>query len=155
MKVRKKLTRPVLLMLLLAGALFTAGCSLWNTIDSSLDYVNEATSYVNDATAFAQGLPDLAQQAVLDPAARDQLEQSFVTMKDNITAFNGLTAPEFASEIHQKLLSYNETLLAEINTYLEQLKTNVIDLEALQQSPMMQTLSNITDTLGQLKELGQ
>ncbi|MFB9329888.1 DUF6376 family protein [Paenibacillus aurantiacus] len=147
--------RPLLLLLLVLSVIFTAGCSVLDTVNSSLDYVNEATSYVNNATDFANNLPTLAEQALLDPAARDSLQQSFETMKNEIIQFNDLTAPGFAEDVHQTLVGYNETLLQQVNTYLEQIKTNVIDLEALQQAPIIQTLGNITDTLGQLSQLGQ
>ncbi|MFC4099858.1 DUF6376 family protein [Paenibacillus xanthanilyticus] len=150
-----KLKRPLLLLLLVFSVIFTAGCSVLDTVNSSLDYVNEATSYVNNATEFANNLPTLAEQALLDPAARDSLQQSFETMKTDITQFNELTAPGFAEDVHQTLVGYNETLLTQVNTYLEQIQNNVIDLEALQQSPIIQTLGNITDTLGQLSQLGQ
>jgi hypothetical protein len=38
-------------------------------------------------------------------------------MKNNIIRFNGIEAPQFAQDIHQQLVGYNETLLAEINVY--------------------------------------
>ncbi|CAM4464501.1 DUF6376 family protein [Paenibacillus tarimensis] len=149
------LTRSLMVSLLLIGVLITSGCSLIEKVDQSLDYVNEATSYVTDAAAFAESLPYRAEQALLDPAARDELQQSFEDMKNDIIQFNELTAPAFAENVHEKLMGYNETLLTEVNTYLEQLENNTINLESLQNSPMAQTLNEITGTLDQLRQLGQ
>ncbi|PZD94474.1 hypothetical protein DNH61_18965 [Paenibacillus sambharensis] len=147
--------RPLMAVLLLLGGLVASGCSLIEKVDQSLDYVNEATSYVTDAAAFAESLPYRAEQALLDPAARDELQRSFEDMKNDIIQFNDLSAPAFAENVHDKLMSYNATLLAEVNTYLEQLEKNTINLGDLQNSPMAQTLNEITGTLDQLKQLGQ
>lgn len=143
----------LLVLLLLAGLL--SGCSVLDNVNQSLNYVTEATTYVNDVSSFAEQLPNMAQDALTNPEAFDQVTNAFEQMKEQINQFNALEAPAFAQDIHDQLSQYNETFLQEINTYITQITNNTIDLEAIQQSEMMKTMQSITELMNQIQQLGQ
>ncbi|QGG54456.1 DUF6376 family protein [Paenibacillus sp. FSL W8-1187] len=154
------LGRRRLLALLLAPALL-AGCSLPGSVDEalggvndSLTYVNEATSYINEASQFSNELPGLAQQALTDPDALASLESELGAMKADIAAFNGLTAPEFASAIDAKLEQYNGVLSGQIDGLLQAVNSGQLTAQAIEQSQIGQTLSQITAILDQVQRLG-
>jgi hypothetical protein len=131
------------------------GCSLVDSLNHSLNYVGEATAYINNAAKFAENIPVLAEQAITNLQAREALKVELENMKENIINFNGIEAPGFAKEIHQKLISYNETLMTEINGYMEKINNNVLDYRSLIDSHIIQTISEMTQLLNQLQKLGQ
>ncbi|QJC50452.1 hypothetical protein HGI30_01820 [Paenibacillus albicereus] len=152
--------RRRLLALLLAPALL-AGCSLPGSVDEaiggvndSLTYVNEATTYINEASQFSNQLPDLAQQALTDPDALATLESELTAMKSDIAAFNGLTAPEFASAVDAKLEQANGVLNGQIDSLLQTVNSGQLTAQAIEQSQIGQTLTQITEILDQVKQLG-
>jgi hypothetical protein len=142
----------VLLIALSFGLL--TGCSVLDSVDTSLNYANEATTYVNNAASFSEQLPSLAEQAVTDPEAKNSLLDELENMKNNIANFNAIEAPSFAEDIHQQLVDYNETLEQDIDGYLEKAKIDNISLDSLADSHILQTVDQITQTLNQIKQLG-
>lgn len=143
----------LIVLVLFTGLL--SGCSLFDSVNQSLNYVTEATTYVSDVSSFAEQLPTLAQDAITDPAALDQVTTSFEQMKETINQFSTLDAPAFAQDVHDQLTQYNEALLTDVDAYLLQLKEKTIDLEAIQQSQIVQTMSDITELMNQIQQLGQ
>lgn len=117
----RKKTIGIVLATVLALSLLT-GCGLMNDINQTVDYVNDTVAYVNETTAFVTGAAALAQQAVLDEAAREQLRRKLEEMKAAIAEFNQKEPPEIAEAIHKQLLSYNETLQQKLNAYSEQIR---------------------------------
>lgn len=141
-----------LLLLILAIGLLS-GCSLLDKVNQSLNYVDEATQFINSGTQLAEQLPVLAGQAVTDPEARTALKNELTEMKAKIEAFNKLEPPAFAKSVHQQLLGYNETLMKEINSYLEQIKLGQIDWKAITDSQLVQTLDQVTQILDKVQNL--
>jgi hypothetical protein len=142
----------VLLIALSFGLL--TGCSLLDSVDTSLNYANEATTYVNNAASFSEKLPSLAEQAVTDPEAKASLLGELEQMKTNISTFSAIEAPSFAEDIHQRLVDYNETLEQKIDGYLEKAKLGTISLDSLADSQILQTVDQIKQTLNQINQLG-
>jgi hypothetical protein len=140
----------VRLIFILLTCSLLSGCSLWGEVTSSLDYVNQATSYINNAADFSERVPSLAEQAVIDPQAKAALMDELERMKNTIMQFNGIEVPAFAQDIHKTLLGYNETLIKEIDGYLE---NKNIDLNSFANSQLMQTLNKLTQTLSQIQQL--
>ncbi len=131
------------------------GCSLFDGVNNSLNYVDQATTYINDVNRFANEIPALAEQAVTDAQARTNLKQEFEKMKEKVAAFDGIQAPAFAKDIHQQLISYNETLMKEINGYLEKINNGAIDWKSIANSQMVETITKITEIMDQVKNIGQ
>ncbi|ASS67939.1 MULTISPECIES: DUF6376 family protein [unclassified Paenibacillus] len=143
-----------LLPLLLVPALFLQGCSFLGGVGDSLSYTNETVAYINEAADFSKQLPEMTQQALSDPAALEQLTAELQAMQADITAFKDLQAPEFAAELDQQLTAYSDTLSTQISGLLEQAEAGAVSLQALEQSQIMQTTSQITQILEQVKQLG-
>lgn len=142
----------IALILLMSGLL--AGCSLLDTVNSTLNYSDAATAYVQDATSFAERAPQLAKQALMDQTAVSSFVQELEKMKNEIASFNGIEAPQFAQDIHEQLLAYNENFLIEIDRILEQINLGSINWEAIQDSQMLQTAREIAEVLLSLQQLG-
>ncbi|SDD14998.1 hypothetical protein SAMN02799630_02245 [Paenibacillus sp. UNCCL117] len=140
-------------LILICGLL--SGCSLWKEVNTSLDYVNEATTYVERIKTFSEQVPAMAREAATDPAVRQNLLSEIEALKTAIVQFNGIEAPAFARDVHKQLVGYNETLLKEVNIFFEGIKNNTgIDLSKLADSPLMQTMNQITETLTRIQQLG-
>lgn len=128
-------------------------CSLLSDINQSIDYADQAAAYVQDVNLFAEEIRTLAEQSAAVAETRTAIEEELVQMKEKIITFNAAAAPAFAVEIHNQLVSYNETLLSEINAYMEQLGEQV-DFQALKDSPIIQSANQIAQILQQLEQLG-
>lgn len=130
--------------------LLLSGCSLVEEVNNSLDYTEQATTFVNEATQFAGTIPDLAQEAANNLEAKENLTEQLENMKTQIAEFNGLEAPAFAQNIHETLVGYNETLSGQIDEYRTQIENGITDFK---NTEMAQTLSNIQETMDQIKNL--
>ncbi|PZE19710.1 DUF6376 family protein [Paenibacillus xerothermodurans] len=144
----------VRVLLVVLAVFLLPGCSLLDSVSNSLNYVEEATTYINDASQFAEQLPGLAEQAVTDPQAREQLKTELENMRTQIANFNQLEAPAIAQDIHQKLVEYNEKLMTAIDGYMAKINNGVFDIQALKDSQILQTVEQITQILNQLQNLG-
>lgn len=142
-------------LLVVLAVCLLPGCSLFDGVNNSLNYVDQTTTYINDVNRFANEIPALAEQAVTNTQARTTLKQEFENMKEKVAAFDGIHAPAFAKEIHEQLVSYNETLMKEINDYLEKINNGAIDWNSIANSQMVETIKKITGILDQVKNLGQ
>jgi len=145
-------------LILAALILLLPGCSLMDgvqQVDQTLDYVNGATAYVTEAAAWAESIPVQAEQAVLVPEARDELIRKLEDVLTEIQTFNSLDAPAALQQVHDQIALYNENLQQEITTYVDNLKQNVIDPLALQDTQIVQLFEQIGQTIGTLQQLGQ
>jgi hypothetical protein len=144
-----------LFMLSACLLLFLSGCSLLNDAKNSLTYINEATDYLNKATAFANDVPSLAQQAVTNPQSAEQLGTMLQDMKQEITSFNKLQAPDIAADFHQQIVEQNNKFISGIDVYLAHIKNGRLDPAVLENTEMFQTVQEITSIVDQIKQLGQ
>jgi benzoyl-CoA reductase/2-hydroxyglutaryl-CoA dehydratase subunit BcrC/BadD/HgdB len=141
------------LMFLVVVLWLVTGCSIADKVNNSLNYTEEATSFISNAARLAEQWPALAEKAITDPEARNKLKTELTVMKERILKFNAIEAPAFAKNIHQQLVSYNETLMQEINGYLEKINSGVIDWKSLKDSPLVDTLNQVTQILDRLQNL--
>lgn len=137
-----------LLLTLLLGVL--SGCSLLDSVNNSLDYTKEAGTFINEASQFAQSIPDLAQQAATSADAKETLTKELEEMKTRISEFNGIEAPAFAQDIHEQLVALNDTLLTDINGYMDQIQNGVTDL---QNSGIVETVNKINEAMDLIQNL--
>jgi uncharacterized protein YdbL (DUF1318 family) len=145
--------RKLKVLLVVAAFMFLSGCSFLGEVNESLDYVNEATTHIDTLNTFAEDAPQLVQEAISDPAAREELETQLVSLKQDIEEFINLNeVPTIAENIHQELVDKNEVLLSEINKVLED---GQIAVEKLEDSQLFQTVNEITDLMNQIENLGQ
>lgn len=131
------------------------GCSLVEEGKNSLDYAQKATDYVNEISAFANDAPALAEKAVNDSEARKQLETKLSEIKQDIPAFNELTPPDVAKDLHQQIVGYNEKLNTLIDTAMTKIEEGKVDVEQFKNSELMQTVDQVRDLKDKIQNLGQ
>jgi hypothetical protein len=142
-----------LALFMVAVAILT-GCSVVEQIDRSVNYTSEATTYVDQAAEFARKLPDMAQQTANDPEVKEKMVAELEAMKQRVADFNALEAPDIAADVHAKLQKYNATLQKEIDQVLNSLLNDIPAVQAVKDSQIVQTLTEITRLLGQINNLG-
>ncbi|WP_404330053.1 DUF6376 family protein [Mesobacillus maritimus] len=145
--------RKLKALLVVSLFMLLSGCSFLGEINESIDYVNEATTHINTLNTFAEDAPQLVQEAISDPVAKENLEAQLVSLKQDIEEFISLNeVPAIAENIHQELVDKNELLLTEINKVLED---GQVAVEKLESSQLFQTVNEITDLMNQIENLGQ
>ena len=131
------------------------GCSLVEQGKNSIDYAQKATDYINEISAFANDAPALAEKAVNDSEARKELEAKLSEIKQDIPAFNELTPPDVAKDLHQQIVGYNEKLNALIDTAMTKIEEGKVDVEQFKNSELMQTVDQVRDLKEKVQNLGQ
>lgn len=145
--------KSILLVLIVSIGLM--GCSIVEEGKNSLDYAQKATDYVNEVSAFANEAPALAEKAVNDKEARKELEAKLNEIKQDIPAFNELTPPDVAKDLHQQIVGYNEKLNTLIDTSMKKVEEGKIDVEQFKNSELMQTIDQVRDLKDKIQNLGQ
>ncbi|MCU4767109.1 DUF6376 family protein [Bacillus toyonensis] len=145
--------KSILLVLIVSIGLI--GCSIVEEGKNSLDYAQKATDYVNEISAFANEAPALAEKAVNDKEARKELEAKLNEIKQDIPAFNELTPPDVAKDLHQQIVGYNEKLNTLIDTSMKKAEEGKIDVEQFKNSELMQTMDQVRDLKDKIQNLGQ
>ena len=131
------------------------GCSLLENVNNTVTYVNEATDYVNEVGTFINEVPPLAEKAISDEQALVELETKLEDMKGEMEAFNELQAPEIATDIHQTIINHNEKAEDGIDVYLNNIEDGKLDSAVFENTEIFQSLQEITNTIDQIKQLGQ
>ena len=131
------------------------GCSLVEQGKNSIDYAQKATDYVNEISAFANDAPALAEKAVNDSEARKELEAKLSEIKQDIPAFNELTPPDVAKDLHQQIVGYNEKLNTLIDTAMTKIEEGKVNVEEFKNSELMQTVDQVRDLKDKVQNLGQ
>ncbi|WP_026021705.1 DUF6376 family protein [Bacillus timonensis] len=139
----------------LLGLLFLGACSVLENVNNTVTYVNEATDYVNEVSTFINEAPTLAEQAVADEQAREDLETKLTDMQKNMDTFNLLQPPEMAADLHQQIVDYNQQAKEGITLYLDNIENGQLDPALLENSELFQTLQNVTNTIDQIKQIGE
>lgn len=147
---KKLLTVLSASMLLLLG-----GCSFLNDAQDTLTYINEATDYLSAATDFVNDAPALAQQAVSDIQAAEDLQTLLQDMQQTVESFSDLQAPDIAVELHQQIVEQNSAIITEIETYLNNFKDGLLDPAILENTELFQSVQDITSIIDQIKQLGK
>ncbi|PGA91535.1 DUF6376 family protein [Bacillus toyonensis] len=145
--------KSILLVFIVSVGLM--GCSIVEEGKNSLDYAQKATDYVNEISAFANEAPALAEKAVNDKEARKELEAKLNEIKQDIPAFNELTPPDVAKDLHQQIVGYNEKLNTLIDTSMKKIEEGKIDVEQFKNSKLMQTIDQVRDLKDKIQNLGQ
>jgi hypothetical protein len=144
-----------LIILSTSVLLLLGGCSFLNDAQDTLTYINEAKDYLGVATNFANEAPALAQQAVGDLQAAEDLESMLQDMKQNIEAFNELQAPEIAADLHQQIIEQNNIILGGVETYLTNIKDGLLDPAILENTELFQSAQDISSIINQIQQLGE
>ncbi|MBO1626688.1 DUF6376 family protein [Bacillus arachidis] len=148
-----KLKKTILLVFLITIGLM--GCSVIEEGKNSIDYAQKATDYVNEVSTFANEAPGLVEKAINDSTARKELETKLREIQKDIPAFNELTPPDVAKDIHQQIVGYNEKLNELIDTTMKKIEEGKLDVEQFKNSELMQTVQQLKDLKDKIQNLGQ
>ncbi|MFC2947762.1 DUF6376 family protein [Virgibacillus sediminis] len=132
-----------------------SGCSMLEGINNTLNYADEATDYANEVSTFVNEVPSLAEQAATDEQAAKDLEARLEDMKLTITEFNEMEEPAVGAGLHQQVVDRNKQALEGIDVYLNNMENGKLDTSAIENTEIFQSLSEITNTLDQIKQLGE
>jgi hypothetical protein len=146
--------KKLLIFLSASVLLLLGGCSFLNDAQDTLSYVNEATDYLATATDFANDAPALAQQAIGDIQAAEDLQTLLQEMQQTAEAFSEIQAPDIAADLHQQIVEQNSVIVAEIETYLNNFKDGLLDPAILENTELFQSVQDITSIIDQIKQLG-
>jgi hypothetical protein len=132
---------------------FLGGCSFLNDAQDTISYMNEATDYLAAASDFASDAPALAQQAISDVQAAEDLQTRLQQMQETVEAFSEIRAPEIAAELHQQIIEQNSVIVAEIETYMNNFKDGLLDPAILENTELFQSVQDITSIIDQIQQL--
>jgi Family of unknown function (DUF6376) len=146
--------KKLLIILSTCMLLLLGGCSFLNATQDTITYVNEATDYLATATDFASNAPALAQQAISDLQAAEDLQTMLQQMQQSAEAFNELQVPEIAAELHQQIIEQNSAIVSEIETFMNSFQDGLLDPAILENTELFQTVQDITSIIDQVQQLG-
>ncbi|AIQ50324.1 DUF6376 family protein [Paenibacillus sp. FSL R7-0331] len=136
--------------LLLLILLIVPGCGFAEKVGDSVTFATDTASYMQTLTAFGQEMETLAADAATDVQAREDLTERLNALKEQITGYANLQVPEYATELHQSIVSYNEKL----QQGLDQAAANLEEGKAAFESTgIPETISQINGLLNQISQL--
>ncbi|MFS0656095.1 DUF6376 family protein [Bacillus sp. 179-C3.3 HS] len=141
---------------LFSGTLVLGGCSdVLEQVNDTTTYVTEANDYIAEIQQFTEEFPKLAEEAVQDVAKKTDLTKQLESLKAEIQSFNELTAPQIAEDLHGQIVEKNQMLSEEIQSYLEKLKTDNVDLATMleDQQGLIQQLQQSVGLLNDIQQL--
>ncbi|MCK9861217.1 DUF6376 family protein [Paenibacillus sp. ATY16] len=143
--------RTLMILLLVVSSMTLSACSLFESANQTVQYADSAQEHINRLTDFAEQAPQMIQDAATNPETKRQLEERLVALKEDIEQFNLMDAPAMAKDLHQQIIEKNQVLLQEIN---DALVNGHLALDQLQNSPIIQTITDITGLLNRIENLG-
>ncbi|MCE3201672.1 hypothetical protein JI735_28765 [Paenibacillus sonchi] len=138
------------LSLLLFILLVVPGCGFAEKVGNSVNFATDTASYMQTLTEFGQEMDTLAADAATDPQAREALTDRLAALKEQVVQYAGLQVPEYAADLHQSIVGYNETLqqgLDQAITNLEQGKA------AFESTGIPETINKVSELLNQITQL--
>ena len=148
-----RMLKRIMMTIGITGAVLLSGCSVIDEVNNTLEYANTTTEYINSAKNFSNEIPELANDAVTNEEARQQLEAELTTMKETINQFNETEAPGVAEDIHNQIVSTNAKLEEGIDIYLNNIENGKFDPAILQDSGILTTVNEMTSLMEQIEKL--
>ncbi|KWX77121.1 DUF6376 family protein [Paenibacillus jilunlii] len=138
------------LSLLLFILLVVPGCGFAEKVENSVNFATDTATYMQTLTEFGQEMDTLAADAATDTQAREALTDRLVALKEQIIQYADLQVPEYAADLHQSIVGYNDTLqqgLDQAITNLEQGKA------AFESTGIPETINKVSELLNQITQL--
>lgn len=138
------------LSLLLFILLVVPGCGFAEKVENSVNFATDTASYMQTLTEFGQEMDTLAAEAATDTQAREALTDRLAALKEQIVQYADLQVPEYAADLHQSIVGYNETLQQGVDqaiTNLEQGKA------AFESTGIPETINKVSELLNQITQL--
>jgi PBP1b-binding outer membrane lipoprotein LpoB len=139
------------IFIFLVTIMLLTGCSLFNEVNDSVNYVDEATNYIQTLTEFGNEAPQLIQAAATNTPAYDELLVQLTSLKEEVTNFITIDPPQVAVDIHQQLVTSSEKILNTINNTVQD---GELMLDRLTNSEILQTITNVSNLMNRIENLG-
>ncbi len=133
-------------LLLIISILLLSGCSMFNEVNESVNYVDEATQYIQTLSEFGKNVPTLIQETNLE-----QVNTYIADVKTEITNFITIDPPQIANDVHQQLVVYGEDILNTLNNAVD---NGEIVVERIANSDLFQTIHNVSNLMNTIENLG-
>ncbi|WP_102027887.1 DUF6376 family protein [Salirhabdus sp. Marseille-P4669] len=133
-------------LLLIISILLLSGCSMFNEVNESVNYVDEATQYIQTLSEFGKNVPTLIQETNLE-----QVNTYIADVKSEITNFITIDPPQIANDVHQQLVVYGEDILNTLNNAVE---NGEIVVDRIANSDLFQTIHNVSNLMNTIENLG-
>ncbi|WP_166244689.1 DUF6376 family protein [Paenibacillus turpanensis] len=143
--------KKMMILLLILSSMSLSACSFLEGANQSLQYAEQAKEHLNKLTNFAEQAPQMIEEALTNPEAKQKLEAQLIQLKKDIEQFNLINAPQIAKDLHQQLVDKNKELLQEINNVLAD---GHLALDQLENSPIISTINDITSLINRIQNLG-
>lgn len=138
------------LSLLLLVLLVVPGCGLVEKVGTGVNFAADTATYMQSLTEFAQGMETWATDAATDPQAREELKDRLVALKEQTVQYADLQVPEYAAELHQSIIGYNNTLQQGLDKAITNLEEGKAAFEA---TGIPETINQINELLNQINQL--
>lgn len=139
---------PVLLLL-------TAACSPIEDTKNTLTYINGAEDYMNEMSQFTEDFPTMAEAALRDTQAAQELESYVQQIQQDIETFNKLESPAMMEELHSEILNHNENIQQGLKTFEQELENGTLNIEFIENSEVLKSVQDIQNIYEQIEQLGE
>lgn len=130
--------------------LFATGCGILDGVGQTVNFAAETTSYMQSLQQFGQEMSAMAEQAAADAEAKADLQRRLQEMKETIANYEGVAVPEYAKELHQSIVQYNEKLQEGLDQALANIEQGKAALES---TGIPETVGKLNELLNQLNQL--
>jgi hypothetical protein len=143
--------KKFIMIVVMVFSLLLSGCSLLEGANNSLEYANKAMEHITMWNEFGEEAPQLIKDAATNPAAKEELEGKLNALLTEIDEFNQTKPPTIAEGVHQQIVEKNEALKETIESVMV---NGDIALEQLQDSPLLELISELTTLKNLVDKLG-
>lgn len=141
----------VILIVVLLSTFMLSACSLSEEVNHSLEYAKEVKEQIDILNNFVEEAPQMFEDAAFSSETKQELESQLNDLKTNINDFNKIEVPIIAESIHEQLIMKNQTLLEEINAYVE--NGNIV-LDNIGNTQIFKTMNDVISLLNRIENLG-
>jgi len=134
-------------IILLVSIFLLTGCNVLEEVNHSANYLTEATNYIQNITEFGEQIPQYVENSISELEIQNQLR----SMKADIEHFIQIDPPVIAKDIHEQLVTSGEELLNSIN---KAINSGQVVIENISNTQVYETISNITNLMNAIENLG-
>jgi hypothetical protein len=146
------------LLVLVLSLSVLGGCSLVEEVTNTVGYVVKVQSYITNMLGFQDEIAQLTADAsaLANEETRKQIVTSLEGMKQEITQFKDIVAPDVFKELHQKMLDGNLSLEKAIVIYIEQLNEGSLDPKKIEEANghLAQGLEKLNAIWAEIEQMG-
>ncbi|MDQ0268137.1 DUF6376 family protein [Cytobacillus purgationiresistens] len=135
--------------------LTTAACSPIEDTKDTLIYINGVEDYMNELSRFTEEFPSMAEEALSESQAAQELETRVQQVQEDIETFNQLDSPVIMEELHDELLKQNENMQQGLESLEIELEKGTLNIEFIEDSEILKSIQGIEGIYEQIEKLGE